>query len=138
MATINPYLSFNGNCEGAFKFYKSIFGGEFEYIGRYKDMPGEQSVPDTEKEKIMHVSLPIGGNTVLMGADSSEYFGVVTKFGDNISLSINTEKEEDAKRIFKALSEGGKILMPLEKTFWSTLFGHVVDKFGIYWMVNYN
>lgn len=138
MATVNPYLSFNGNCEDAFKFYKSIFGGEFGYIGRYKDMPIEQPIPESVREKIMHISLPIGGDTVLMGADSSEFFGVVTKFGDNISLYIDTENAEDAKRIFKTLSEEGTIIMPLEKTFWSTLFGHVIDKFGIYWMISYD
>lgn len=137
MATVNPYLSFNGTCEGAFNFYKSVFGGEFSYIGRYKEMPSEQPIPDSEKEKIMHVSLPIGGDTVLMGADSSELFGHVIKFGDNMSILVNTKTEEEARRIFDSLSKGGNIIMPLEKTFWGALFGHFTDKFGIFWMINY-
>ncbi len=139
MTTINSYLSFNGNCEEAFTFYKSVFGGEFAYLGRYKDMPAaDKPIPDSEKEKIMHVSLPISKETMLFGADSSEMFGQKTKFGDNISLSVNTESETEAKRIFDALSVGGHIVMPLEKTFWGALFGMFADKFGVCWMVNYD
>lgn len=85
----------------------------------------------------MHISLPIG-NTVLMGSDAVEGFGGIPKLGDNFSISINTESEEEAKRIFSGLSEGGKVTMPLEKTFWGALFGMFTDKFGINWMVNYD
>ena len=90
MATVNPYLTFKGNCEEAFTFYKSIFGGDFPYIGRFKDMPameGHPPVPDAEGEKIMHVSLPISKETILMGSDSSEAFGNATIVGNNFSLS---------------------------------------------------
>jgi len=138
MATINPYLTFKGNCEEAFNFYKSVFGGEFPYIGRFKDMPSEHPIPDSEKEKLMHVSLPISKETILMGSDSSEAFGQATVIGNNFSISLNTESEDEAKKLFDALSEGGKLTMPLEKTFWNALFGMFTDKFGINWMVNYD
>ncbi len=138
MATVNCYLAFEGTCEAAFNFYKSVFGGEFMYVGRYKDMPSsEHPVPEAEKEKIMHISLPISKETFLFGSDMSESMGYKLTFGDNISLSVNTENEEEAKRIFKALSAGGQVTMPLEKTFWSALFGMLTDKFGINWMVSY-
>ncbi|MPT34553.1 VOC family protein [Flavobacterium sp. WV_118_3] len=138
MANVNPYLTFNGTCEAAFDFYQSVFGGEFQYKGKFKDMPSEQPMPESEQEKIMHVSLPIGG-TILMGSDSAEGCGGhrVTA-GDNISISINADSEADAKRIFEGLSAGGKVTMPLEKTFWGALFGMFTDKFGIHWMVNYD
>lgn len=138
MAAINPYLTFNGNCEEAFNFYKSVFGGEFPYLGRFKEMPGEYKVPAEQGEKIMHVSLPIGNGTVLMGSDNSKEFGEATIIGNNFSISLNADNEDEAKRLFSALSAGGKVSMPLEKTFWGALFGMFVDKFGIQWMVNYD
>lgn len=137
MAAVNPYLSFNGNCEAAFNFYKDVFGGEFTYLGRLKDKPTEQPIPDAEKEKIIHMSLPIGGGTILMGSDTSEIFGVTTKFGDNISLSVNTDSEQEAHRIFDQLSVDGNIIVPLEKAFWGSLYGYFTDKFGVLWMINY-
>jgi len=140
MATINAYLTFNGDCEAAFLFYKSIFGGDFTYMGRYKDMPktDDSYCPPADGEKIMHVSLPISKEIALMGSDSSESFGQATVMGNNISLSINAESEEEATRIFNALSNGGTVKMPLNKTFWGALFGMFIDKFGIHWMVNYD
>lgn len=140
MAQINPYLNFNGDCEAAFTHYKSVFGGEFTYIGRFGEMPtseGDKPLGDDEKNKIMHVSFPISSETILMGSDCPTAYGPV-KFGDNISISINTESPEEAKRIFDGLSAGGIVKMPLEKTFWAALFGMFVDKFGINWMVNYD
>ncbi|OFY85410.1 MAG: glyoxalase [Bacteroidetes bacterium RIFCSPLOWO2_12_FULL_35_15] len=138
MAAVNPYLTFNGNCEEAFNFYKSVFGGEFPYIGRFKDMPSEQPIPESEKEKIMHVSLPIGKETILMGSDSSNAFGQATIIGNNFSISVNADNEEEATKLFNGLSSGGKVTMPLNKTFWGALFGMFTDKFGINWMVNYD
>jgi PhnB protein len=139
MTTINPYLTFNGNCEEAFKFYQSVFGGAFPFMGRFKDMPDNPDfpIPEAEKEKIMHVSLPISKETTLMGSDSSEAFGHVTAMGNNFSISINTDSQEEATRLFNELSAGGKINMPLNKTFWGAYFGMFTDKFGIHWMVNY-
>jgi PhnB protein len=139
MTTVNPYLSFNGNCEEAFNFYKSIFGGEFPYIGRYKDMPpvdGKSCAPQDE-QKIMHISLSISKETILMGADNTGAFGPKTQVGNNIALSINTDSENEANRIFNKLFEGGNVIMPMNKTFWGAYFGMCIDKFGINWMVSY-
>lgn len=138
MAALEAYLSFNDNCEEAFNFYKSVFNVEFAYIGRYKDIPAEEgmTIPDSEKEKIMHVALPILKDVMLMGADTSDSFGRVT-FGSNVALCLNIDNESDAKRVFSALSEGGKVDMPLQKTFWAELFGSFVDKFGVGWMVSF-
>ena len=139
MATaVNPYLMFNGTCEEAFLFYKSVFGGEFPYIGKYKDAPAEEGEVLSEEalNRIMHVSLPIG-NTILMGSDSHPRYGDVG-FGDNFSISINTESTEEADRIFNGLSAGGKVEMPMNKTFWGAYFGMFKDKFGINWMVNFD
>lgn len=138
MAQVNPYLIFNGNCEAAFNFYKSVFGGEFPYIGRFKEMPPTpgKEIAIEDAEKIMHVSLPISKETVLMGSDSTVESRVT--IGQNISISVNTGSEEEAHKIFNGLCEGGKIIMPLEKTFWGALFAMFIDKFGISWMVNYD
>lgn len=138
MTTINPYLTFNGTCEQAFNFYKSVFGGEFPFAGKFKDMPANPDYPvsEADKEKIMHISLPISKETVLMGSDSSEAFGKAAVEGNNFSLSINTDSVDEATRIFNALSAGGTIKMPLNKTFWGAYFGMFTDKFGIHWMVN--
>jgi PhnB protein len=138
MATINPYLTFDGNCEQAFDFYKSVFGGEFTYIGRFNEMPDspEFSVPEADKNKIMHVSLPIGGDSNLFGSDASSAFGVNHISGTNISFSINTSSVDEATRLFMGLSKGGTVTMPLNKTFWGAFFGMFTDMFGIHWQVN--
>jgi PhnB protein len=141
MATINPYLIFNGNCEEAFLFYKSVFGGEFPYIGKFNDMPkdaeGCESISEADKNKIMHISLPIGKDSVLMGSDSNAASGAVA-FGANVSISINTESKQEADKLFDGLSAGGNPFMPMSKTFWGASFGMFVDKFGIHWMVNFD
>ena len=140
MAAINPYLVFNGNCEEAFLFYKSVFGGEFPYIGKFKDMPPAEGNPvlsEADGNKIMHVSLPIGDGSVLMGSDSNSASGVVT-FGQNISISINTKSKEEADKLFNGLSVGGTVTMPMSQTFWGAYFGMFADKFGINWMVNFD
>jgi len=139
MATVNPYLMFNGNCEEAFLFYKSVFGGEFPYIGKFNEAPAEDGGDELSEEdanRIMHVSLPIG-NTTLMGSDSHPKYGDVV-FGSNFQISINVESREEADRIFNALSVEGKIFMPMDKTFWGSYFGMFEDKFGISWMVNFD
>ncbi|WP_343703785.1 VOC family protein [Chitinophaga sp.] len=140
MPQVNPYINFRGNCEEAFKFYQSVFGGEFPMVGRYKDMPKDdaQHFGNVDGEKIMHMSLPISKETVLMGSDIGGEWAKQTVDGNNIQLSVNVESEKEAKRIFDGLSAGGKIMMPLEKTFWGALFGSFTDKFGIVWMVNYD
>ena len=117
MATINPYLNFPGNTEEAFKFYKSVFGGEFITIQRFKDTPEAGKVPAKEKDKIMHVSLPIGKGNVLMGTDALESMGHKLTTGNNFSISIETESKEEAKKIFDGLSQGGKTETPLRDEF---------------------
>ncbi len=139
MTTINPYLIFDGNCEEAFQLYKAVFGGEFTFIGRFKDMPSDPNRPLSPeiRERIMHISLPISSETNLFGSDSSEAFGHSTIIGNNFSISINVDSVDKAKRIFNGLSEGGKVKMPLEKTFWEAYFGMLEDKFGINWQVSH-
>lgn len=141
MATVNPYLTFDSTCAEAFEFYKSVFGGEFSYLGKFKDMPpmeGQGPMSDADGEKVMHVSLPISKETVLMGSDSSEAFGQATIIGNNFSVSINTDSQEEADKLFGGLSVGGKVTMPMSKTFWGAYFGMFTDKFGIQWMVNFD
>ena len=135
MAAVNTYLNFNGNTEKAFNFYKSVFGGEFTVVQRMKDTPEPDKIPDSDKEKIMHIALPIGAN-ILMGTDVLESMPQVA-FGTNSSICISPESEEEAKKLFDGLSAGGQIGMPLEKMFWGALFGFFTDKFGVQWMVNY-
>ncbi len=137
MFTVNPYLTFNGNCEEAFNFYCSVFGGELKDFNRYENMPSEQPIPEEQKQKIMHVSLPINDTMTLMGCDSSDAFGKATNIGNNVALFVNTDSEERAREVFTKLSEGGTITMPFQATFWSALFGMFTDKYGIHWMVNY-
>ena len=139
MATLNPYLIFNGNCEEAFLFYKSVFGGEFPYVGKFKDMPstdGKAMNPE-DAERIMHISLPINGGSILMGSDSTSQSGDVV-LGANISLSINAASRTEADALFNGLSSDGTIIIPMEHTFWGAYFGMFVDKFGIHWMINFD
>ncbi len=141
MTTVNVYLSFEGNCEEAFNFYKSVFGGEFPHVARFGEMPPQEGfppVPDDMKNKIMHMSLPVSKETLLMGSDSSEAFGQKIVVGNNFSISINTDSTEEADRLFGALSAGGNVVMPMDKTFWGAYFGMFADKFGINWMINVN
>lgn len=141
MASVNVYLNFNGNCEEAFTFYKSVFGGEFPYIGRFKDMPPQEGMPPLPKEmedKIMHVSLQISKETSIMGSDTGGEWASSFKQGNNFSISINAESKEEADKLFNGLSNGGTITMPMDKTFWGDYFGMFTDKFGINWMVSFN
>ena len=138
MTTINTYLTFNGNCEEAFNFYKSVLGGEFSYLGRFNEMPPEaqENVSPEDANKIMHVSLPISEETVLMGSDTGGEWGSGFKQGNNFSVSITTDSREKADKFFNGLSEDGKVIMPMQKTFWGEYFGMLTDKFGINWMVS--
>lgn len=138
MTILNVYLTFNGNCEEVFNFYKSVLGGEFAHVARFGEMPPSEhcpTVPEKDKDKIMHISLPISKETVLMGCDSSEAFRTATVQGNNFSLSINTDSTKEADRVFNALLSGGKVSMPMDNTFWGSYFGMLTDQFGIQWMV---
>jgi len=140
MTKVNPYLSFNGNCEEAFYFYKSAFGGEFLYIGRYKDVPpaNQQTFQVENDEKIMHVTLPISKETNLMGCDSPEVSGQGFILGNNMCLSISTDSKGEADRLFSELSAGGQIKMLMNQTFWGSYFGVFTDKFGITWTISFD
>ncbi len=139
MVSINTYLNFNGNCEEAFNFYKSVFGGEFTYMGRFGEMPEseEYKVPEVDKNKIMHVGLSIG-SSILMGSDTGAEWAPSFVQGNNFSISINANNKQEVNKLFNALAKGGKITMPLNDTFWGDYFGMLTDGFGINWMVSYN
>ncbi|MDR3625315.1 MAG: VOC family protein [Ignavibacteriaceae bacterium] len=138
MATINPYLNFAGNTEEAFMFYKSVFGGEFLNLTRFKDTPEGERVGSDEKNKIMHVALPVGKGNVLMATDALESMGHKVTAGDNFQLSVEAESKEEATKLFNGLSNGGKVTVPLADAFWGAYFGMLQDKFGIQWMISYN
>ncbi len=137
MADAHSYLHFNGNCEEAFTYYKSVFGGDFQQISRYGDIPSDQPATPEEANKIMHVSLPLQKGSLLLGSDIPAGFPNAV-MGNSYYISINTESAEEAKKIFTGLSDGGQIYMQLEKTFWAPLFGMFADKFGVQWMVSLN
>lgn len=139
MATMNTYLNFPGNTEDAFNFYKSVFGGEFAVLQRFKDYPDAcGGVPATELDKIMHIALPIGKHNMLMATDALESMGQKLATGNNISISLSTDSEKEADDIFGKLGVGGTVIMPLAKMFWNAYFGMVTDKYGIQWMLNYD
>jgi PhnB protein len=137
MATLNPYLNFAGNTEEAFIFYRSVFGGDFTTLQRFKDTPEAGRVPEKEKDMLMHVSLPVGKGNSLMATDALDSMGHKLIVGNNIQLSLEAESKDEAEKLFKGLSAGGKVTMPLKDTFWGAYFGMLVDRFGIQWLVNY-
>jgi len=137
MATINSYLNFDGNTEEAFTFYKSVFGGEFIILQRFKDTPDGNKLSHEDGEKVMHVSLAIGKGNILMATDFLESMGHTLVKGNNFSLSLNAESKEEADILFAKLSDGAKIEMPLSDAFWGGYFGMLIDKFGIQWMVSF-
>jgi len=133
---LNPYLTYQGKAEEAFKFYKSVFGGEFSSVQRFKDTPEGDKVSAAEKDKIMHIALPIGNGVTLMASDMLDSRGKISA-GDNFSLSIIVDSKQEADRVFNGLSKGGKAEMPMQKTFWGDYFGMLTDRFGIHWMVSF-
>lgn len=138
MALINPHINFNGNAEEAFHFYKSVFGGEFAQIMRFKDLSGaEFQVSQKEANKIMHIALPIGQN-ILMGNDVPEFMGPVDEKENRSKIAISTESREEADRLFNGLSAGGEVEMPIGDSPWGSYFGMFRDKYGIEWMVDYD
>ncbi len=138
MATINPYINFNGNAEEAFTFYKSVFGGEFASIVRFKEMEGPDfPIPENEADKIMRIVLPIGGNT-LIANDVPAAMGPVSETENRSKISVTTESRAEADKIFGGLSEGGSVEMPLGDSPWGTYFAMFRDKYGIEWTVEHD
>jgi PhnB protein len=138
MALINPHVNFNGNAEEAFTFYKSVFGGEFATIMRFKDMAShEHPIAEKEANKIMHIALPVGNN-VLMGNDVPEFMGTVNEKENRSKISISAASREEADKIFSGLSAGGNIEVPIDDSPWGSYFGMFRDKFGIEWMVDFD
>jgi PhnB protein len=138
MAQINPHINFNGNAEEAFTFYKSVFGGEFAIIMRFKDISSpEFPVTEEEANKIMHISLPIGKN-VLMANDVPESMGKTNENENRSKISISAESKEEADRLFNGLSSGGQIEVPIGDSPWGSYFGMFRDKYGIEWIVDFD
>ena len=138
MATINPYINFNGNAEEAFTFYRSVFGGEFGKIIRFKDIASpEFPVPENEANKILRIVLPIGKN-VLIANDVPESMGRVNEQENRSKIAISADSREEADRLFNGLSAGGEIEMPLSDSPWGSYFAMFRDKFGIEWTVEFD
>lgn len=135
---VNVYLNFDGNAEQAFNFYKSVFGGEFTFKMKMGDAPDSEKLAKDELDRIMHISLPLGGDTVLMASDIVPSAGHVLKQGNTNYISIHPDSRQEADRLFEGLSKGGSVEMPMADQFWGDYFGSFVDKFGIYWMINHN
>jgi|SRR5688572_12870541 len=141
MARTSTYLNFPRNTEEAFNFYKSVFGGEFGSggIARFADVPpseGSPPMPDADKNLVMHVELPITGGHYLMGTDAPESMGFKVNFGNNMYINLEPDTRAETKRLFVALSKGGKVSMVLQDMFWGAYFGSCTDKFGVQWMFN--
>lgn len=139
MAALNPYIHFNGNAEEVFTFYKSVFGGAFTTIRRYKDIAGEHyPIPEKEENKIMHIALPISNGSTLMASDVMEVMGKVTEKDNRNTIFISAESQEEADTLFSGLSAGGTIEMPITFGPWGNYFGMFTDKFGVQWMVDFD
>jgi PhnB protein len=138
MTTINPYVNFRGNAEDAFNFYKSVFGGEFAMVQRFKDSPEAGRVKPQDQDKMMHIALPIGKDNVLMATDALDYMGHSYKEGNNFAISVSSDSQNEAEKIFNGLSSGGKVSVPFSKAFWGSYFGMLTDKFGMQWMVSHD
>ena len=134
---LETYLTFEGNCREAFEFYREVFGGEFTMVLTFAEGPPDLNIPDDEKDRIMHTSLPIG-SSVLMGSDTSLAFGPTPAMGGNFSLSIATDSREQCDGLFAKLSAGGSDLIPMQDQFWGSYFGRLTDKFGIGRMISFD
>ncbi len=139
MRAINPWINFNGNAEEAFTFYKSVFGGEFAKIVRFKDLASaEFQVPENEANKIMHIALPIGKNNVLIANDVPEFMGRVNENENRSKIAVSAESREEAERLFNGLSAGGEVEGPIGDSPWDTYAGMFRDKYGIEWIVEFD
>lgn len=138
MITINPWINFNGNAEEALTLYKSVFGGEFSKIIRFKDIAGpEFPVSDADADKIMLITLPIGANNVLMANDVPSFMGKVNENENRSKIAVSADTKEEADTIFKGLSAGGQVEMPMDQSPWGTYFAMFRDRYGIEWTVEF-
>lgn len=135
---VNPYLNFDGNAEEAFEFYKAVFGGDYTGKMRMQDAPNSEKLPDHEKNRIMHISLAISKDVLLMASDILPSMGHKYRSGNNNYISLHPDSKEEADRLFEGLSKDGVIEMPIEEQFWGDYFGSFTDKFGVNWMINFN
>jgi len=138
MATLNPYLNFNGTTEEAFNFYRSVFGGEFLALMRFSDTDFAEKLPEADRSKIMHIALAIGKGNMIMATDALECMGQKLNTGDDISLCLSADSLEEAERLFNALSTGGTVTAPLKLEFWGDYFGMLKDPFGKQWMITFS
>jgi len=139
MPVINPHINFNGNAEEAFTFYRSVFGGEFAKIIRFKELAGtEFPVSEKEENKIMYIALPIGKGSMLMANDVPEILGKTNENENRSKISISAESKEEANKLFYGLSAGGQVVMPIADSPWGSYFGMFRDKYGIEWMVDFD
>lgn len=137
MKAVNPYLNFPGTTEQAFRFYQSVFGGEFTAFVRFGDLGGGDPTSAQDRDKIMHVSLPLPGGAMLMATDACESQGHKLAVGNNFYLCLDCDDEAEVTKLFTALTAGGKIEMSPQKTFWGAFFGMGTDRFGVQWMFQY-
>lgn len=138
MTAANIYLTFDGNAEEAFNFYKSVFGGEFAMLQRFGEIPEAEKMPAEFHQRLMHVALPLGPNHILMASDTAEAMGKPFSMGTNFSISLSADSKEEADQLFEKLSAGGDKDMPMEDTFWGSYFGMLTDPFGVQWMISYD
>lgn len=140
MARVSTYLNFPRQTETAFKFYQSVFGGEFNGgINRFKDIPAHEGAPplaEADKNLVMHIELTILGGHVLMGTDAPESMGFKVNFGNNVYINLEPDTRAEVDKLFAALSSGGKTEMAPQEMFWGAYFGSCTDKFGVQWMLN--
>jgi PhnB protein len=135
---VHPYLNFDGKAEEAFTFYRSVFGGDFIANLKMTEAPGAEDLSEAEKNRTLHISLPITKDTILMASDTMPSAGQALERGNNMYVMLSPESREEADRLFNGLSKGGEIEMPLEDQFWGDYFGSFTDSFGIRWMVNHS
>jgi len=139
MRAINPWINFNGNAEEAFTFYKSVFGGEFAKIVRFKELASDEfPIPENEADKIMHIALPIGQNNVLIANDVPEFMGRVSENENRSKIAISADSREEAERLFNGLSAGGAVEGPIGDSPWGSYAGMFRDKYGIEWIVDFD
>jgi PhnB protein len=139
MALINPHINFNGNAEEAFNFYRSVFGGDFARVVRFKELASDEfPIEEREKDKIMHIALPIGKSSMLMGNDVPEILGRTNENENRSKIVITAETKAEADQLFTGLSAGGQVEFPIGDSPWGTYFGSFRDKYGIEWMVDFD